>query len=240
MNIYPAIDLYEGQVVRLQRGDYARKTFYSSDPARVAQAWEEQGAEWLHIVDLEGAKSGSVKNSKSLEKIREAVRCGIQFGGGLRSLEDIGKVLKFGIDRVVIGTKALDKRFFETVLQKHAARVAVGLDTKDGILQTQGWLESGRQTLLGALVHFNQYPVQTLIYTDIQKDGMLTGPNFKTLKHLLRVSRAKIILSGGVGSIEDIEACAQITAGNFEGVIVGKALYDKKFTLRQAITLLKG
>ena len=235
MNIYPAIDLYEGKVVRLKRGDYSQKIVYSEDPVKVAQEWERQGAVWLHIVDLEGAKTGVLKNKTALSNIRKAVRCQIQYGGGLRTLKQIRWVLDLGVGRIVIGTRALEKKFFTSVLKTYAHQVAVGLDVRDGILQTRGWLESGRQTLLGAVVHFNLYPVETLIYTDIQKDGMLEGPNFVTLRDMLKIAKAKIIVSGGVGKLEDIRECAKIKEKNFEGVVVGKALYDQRFTLKEAL-----
>lgn len=239
MNLYPAIDLYEGKVVRLVRGDFQNLTVYSNDPAAQAQEWEKQGAVWIHTVDLEGAKTGILKNFASLLKIRQTVKCRIQFGGGLRSLDQIQQVLDAGVDRVVLGTKALDGDFFEKALHRYAAKLAVGLDVREGMVQTQGWLESGGANLELALQRFNDFPLETIIYTDIQKDGMLKGPDFDGLRRVLEMSRSNVILSGGVSSLEDIRMCTQRPEKNFEGAIIGKALYDKKFSLKEAFTVLK-
>lgn len=235
MNLYPAIDLYDGKVVRLVRGDFQNLTVYSKDPASMAKEWAAQGAAWIHVVDLEGAKTGVLKNLPSLLEIRKAVKCRIQFGGGLRSLEQMDEVVQAGIDRIVLGTKALDETFFQTALEKFKSKLAVGLDTRNGVVQTQGWLESGGADLKAALQRFNDFPLETIIYTDIQKDGMLKGPDFTGLADVLETSRAKIILSGGVSSLEDIEQCAKIKAKNFEGAIIGKALYEKRFSLTDAL-----
>ncbi len=171
MNLYPAIDLYDGKVVRLVRGDFQNLTVYSQDPASMAKEWAVQGAAWIHVVDLEGAKTGVLKNLPSLLAIRKAVQCRIQFGGGLRSLEQMEEVLGAGIDRIVLGTKALDETFFQTALQKFKSKIAVGLDTRNGVVQTQGWLESGGADLKAALQRFNDFPLETIIYTDIQKEN---------------------------------------------------------------------
>ena len=235
MRIYPAIDLYEGKVVRLARGDFQKQTVYSEAPEEIAREWERQGAEWLHIVDLEGAKTGILKNLQALAKIRGAVRCKIQFGGGLRKLEDAQKVLKSGIDRIVLGTKALDEAFFKKAIRRFAAKVAVGLDIRNDRVQTEGWLAEGEISLPAALKHFNQFAVETLIYTDIQKDGMMEGPDFFRLSEVLSNTQARVILSGGVGGLADVERSAHVKRSNFEGLIIGRALYEKKFSLRQAI-----
>ena len=239
MNLYPAIDLYEGKVVRLQRGDFQNLTVYSSHPSAQAKEWEKQGAVWIHVVDLEGAKTGVLKNLPSLLQIRKAVKCQIQFGGGLRSLKQIQEVLDAGIDRVVLGTKALEGDFFEKVLAKLGSKLAVGLDVKNGIVQTRGWLESGGADLESALGRFNDLPLETIIYTDIQKDGMLKGPDFEGLANVLGLTGARVILSGGVSSLEDIRQCAGLKQKNFEGAIIGKALYEKMFSLKEALKSAK-
>ncbi len=234
MNLYPAIDLFKGEVVRLQRGDFNQKTVYSDKPEVVASDWENQGARWLHIVDLEGAKTGIPANVPSLEKIRNKVRCRIQYGGGVRKAEDIRKIVKCGADRVVIGTKALDPDFLAAVLDEFGGRIAVGLDVREGVVQTEGWLAAGRK-VDDLVKDLNRTPLETVIYTDIQKDGMLAGPNFDQLKKLLKRCHARVILSGGVAGIEDIAECGRLKQKNFEGAIIGKALYEKKFTLREAL-----
>ncbi len=237
MNLYPAIDLYEGQVVRLTRGDYQQKTIYSEHPGKMAWEWESQGAEWLHIVDLEGARDGAFKNLEAVSQIRKAVSCQLQFGGGIRSFDQIQTMIDLGINRIVLGTKALEKDFFESALSRFQDSIAVGLDVKNGIVQTRGWLDAAGTDLKTALFHFNQYPLKTIIYTDIQKDGMLLGPNFDSLKEVLSLAKASVILSGGISCLQDIQECLQIQNKNFDGAIIGKALYDKKFTLREALHL---
>ena len=239
MHLYPAIDLYEGQVVRLTGGDFRQKTVYSQKPETIARKWEKQGAEWLHVVDLEGARTGILKNKGSLLKIREAVRCQIQFGGGLRKMEDIQDILKSGISRAVLGTKALDEMFFRRTIEAFGNKIAVSLDIRDGMVQTEGWLKSGQTTVEAALRLFNAFPLKTVIYTNIRKDGMLGGPDFTGLKDILAESHAHIILSGGIVSLADIRACTEIRQKNFEGAIVGKALYEKKFLLAEAIRIMQ-
>lgn len=239
MNLYPAIDLYEGQVVRLTKGDFAQKTVYSNDPGSMAGEWEKAGAPWIHIVDLEGAKTGVLKNLNSLKAIRAQVKCHLQFGGGMRSVEAIEQALSAGADRVVVGTKALDAAFFKKILKQFGSKIAVGIDVKNDIVQTQGWLESSGLTLAKSLGIFNEEGVETLIFTDISKDGMLQGPNFEKLDWVLENSKSRVILSGGISTLEDIKRCARIKAKNFEGPIIGKALYEKQFTLSQAAAIAK-
>ncbi len=237
MVIYPAIDLYEGKVVRLEKGCFEKLTVYSKEPAAVARQWCEAGAEWLHLVDLEGAKTGTLKNFPKVLEIRKAVSCSIQFGGGLRTIEEIENVLESGINRVVLGTKALDPEFCRQALGRFGKQIAVALDMREGRIQTQGWLEASDVSIEEALNSLNNFPIQTMIYTDIQKDGMLTGPNFNQLEKILQATRARVILSGGIGSLEDLQQCQKISNNNFDGVIIGKALYEKKFSLPDALLL---
>ncbi len=239
MNLYPAIDLYEGQVVRLERGDFSKKKIYSSDPVAFAKQWENQGAPWLHLVDLEGAKTGILKNLESVKAIRKSVSCKIQFGGGVRSLETAESILALGINRVVIGTKAMDAGFLSQACRRFGKQLALGLDIREGTVQTQGWLDSQNPTLESALNFLKDYSIETLIYTDIQKDGMMSGPNFEGLKQVLENTQARVILSGGISSMSDIEACCKLTHTNFEGAIMGKALYENAFQLSDALALIK-
>ncbi len=235
MNLYPAIDLYEGQVVRLQKGDFAQKTVYSSDPASFSKKWEDEGTQWIHVVDLEGAKTGVLKNLPSLTAIRKSVRCKIEFGGGLRSIDAIDRVLQMGIDRAIVGTRALDETFLKKALAAFGSKLAIGLDVKNGIVQTQGWLDDKNPTLEETLKLLNHFPIQTVIYTNIQKDGMLEGPDFEGLDNVLKATKANVILSGGVSTIEDIKRCKKMTQKNFEGPIIGKALYEGKIDLKEAV-----
>lgn len=240
MRIYPAVDLYEGKVVRLRQGAFDQITVYAEDPLEIVCRWEKEGGEWLHVVDLEGAKSGQLRNERALERIRKGTQARIQFGGGVRRLEDVSRLVDLGIDRIVIGTKALEPAFLNQALERFASRIAVALDVRDGIIQTQGWLTASEQTLEKGLLALNKFPLETLIYTDIQKDGMLGGPNWQQLTWLLERTQAAVILSGGIGSPEDIRRAAQIHHRNFEGIIIGKALYENRISLREALTLASG
>lgn len=237
MNLYPAIDLYQGKVVRLTRGDYNACVVYSDSPAQTAAEWEKEGARWIHVVDLEGAKSGNLTNGASLKAICQGVKAKIQFGGGVRTLEDIENALAMGVSRVILGTKALDRNFLESVLLKFKEKIAVGLDVRQDQVKTAGWLRDGNMTLKEALSLFDQLGVSTLIYTDIEKDGVLQGPNWEKLSVVLANTRAGVILSGGISQISDIERCRTLQAPNFNGVIIGKALYDKRFQLSEAVRL---
>ncbi len=239
MHLYPAIDLFEGKVVRLLQGDYQKQTVYSDPPEETASNWEDQGAEWIHVVDLEGAKTGVLKNRECLQKIRRKVKCKIQFGGGIRTLDDAESILKAGIDRVVIGTKSLDRTFLGKGVEKFGKKIAVGLDTQAGTVRMQGWAQDSGLSLEDALRLLNEFCVGTVIYTDIQRDGMLQGPNWTGVKEVLAMTSARIILSGGISSLEDIEKACEIKAPNFEGVIMGKALYEKKFSLKDALERIR-
>ncbi len=237
MNLYPAIDIYQGKVVRLTQGDYNSCIVYSKDPVAIAKDWEQEGAQWIHVVDLEGAKTGALTNEASLAAICQGVKAKIQFGGGLRHIQDIEKVFALGVSRVVLGTKALDKTFLEGVLLKFKEKIAVGMDVRRDQVKTAGWMRHGDITLREALKLFNDLGVSTLIYTDIEKDGVLQGPNWDKLSEVLENTTARVILSGGVSQISDIEKCRTLQASNFEGVIIGKALYDKRFKLSEAVRL---
>ena len=237
MNLYPAIDLYQGKVVRLTQGDYNSCVVYSKDPAATAKGWEQEGAQWIHVVDLEGAKTGTLTSEASLAAICQSVKAKIQFGGGLRHIQDIEKVLALGVSRVVLGTKALDKTFLEGVILKFKEKIAVGLDVRRDQVKTAGWMRHGDITLQEALSLFNDLGVSTLIYTDIEKDGALQGPNWEKLSMVLANTKSRVILSGGVSQLSDVEKCRTIREPNFEGVIIGKALYDKRFQLSEAMRL---
>lgn len=240
MNLYPAIDLYQGKVVRLTKGDFNACTVYSDKPAEMATTWERQGAQWIHVVDLEGAKTGQLTNGKSLAEICRKVKAQIQFGGGLRTSADIQRVFDLGVSRVVVGTKALDSVFLKSIVRKFGSGIAVGLDVRDNMVKTAGWTEDGNTTLDQALSLAEQFGVKTIIYTDIEKDGVLQGPNWEKLASVLSKTSARVILSGGISALTDMEKCRSITSKNFEGAIIGKALYDKRFSLSEAFQVIRG
>ena len=237
MNIYPAIDLYEGKVVRLQKGDFSKMKVYHDRPSEIARLWEDAGARWLHLVNLNGARDGKLENLDALKKIKQSVNCQIQFGGGVRKIDDIKTLLDQGVDRVILGSRALEPRFLDRALNTFPYRVAVGLDVMDGIVKTHGWLTGSGIRLETALAHLNSYAPAAIIVTDIHRDGMLQGPNFKMIDDCLRVSRAPLILSGGVSTLEDIRVCHRIENRSFDGAIIGKAIYENQFTLRDAIRI---
>ena len=237
MIIYPSIDLYNGKVVRLRRGDFTQETVYPQKPEDQARIFEEQGAEWIHVVDLNGAKTGEFRNRSSLTRIRNKVRIKIQCGGGVRKIADVEELIGEGVQRVVLGTKALEEDFFSKVLAKYGAKIAVSVDARDGRVLTDGWLKTSDETVQAFLNRLNDFPLETIIYTDVRKDGMLEGPNLEELDKVLDLTNANVILSGGISDLKDIEKCRQISKKNFEGVIIGKALYDKKFSLKDAVAL---
>lgn len=238
MELYPAIDLYQGKAVRLKGGDFNQVTVYSEHPEEMALAWKNAGARWIHVVDLEGAKCGRIVHGASIEKIRRAVPgCKIEVGGGVRALEDIQALIEFGADRVILGTKALDKDFLGQAVKRFSDRVAVGLDTRQGKVQLEGWLTESGVSLEQALQLLAPYEVRTLIVTDIATDGMLMGPNFKQLENVLRNTRSRVILSGGVSTLDDLRRAAALKFDHFEGVIIGKALYEKRFALEDAVKI---
>ena len=238
VNLYPAIDLFKGEVVRLSRGEYHEKKVYSSSPEAIAKNFEAQGAAWLHVIDLEGAKEGGIHNKKGLQAIRRAVNCKIQFGGGLRTMEALEEAVDLGVNRAILGTQAYQAAFLRNALDRYPSHLAVSLDAREGQIQTDGWLRGQGITVQEAVRYLNDFPLDVVIYTDIHKDGMMTGPNMKGLQEILDTSKAKVILSGGVAGLEDIKRCREIRHPQFEGVIIGRALYEKKFLLSEALQKL--
>jgi len=236
MLVIPAIDLKAGKVVRLFQGKFDREKVYSADPVKVAKHWVRQGAKFLHIVDLDGAASGVIKNLAVLKKITEEVCIPIEFGGGIRSLEAISKVLGIGVQRVVLGTRAAaDPKFLQKAWKKFGERIIVSIDAKDGLVQTQGWNKSASKTALGFATELKKIGFKQFIYTDISKDGALSGPNISGIKELLKSTGLKIIASGGVSGLKDLSKLNSLKKQGLAGVIIGKALYEGKFTLVEAL-----
>jgi len=244
--IYPAIDLRQGQVVRLRQGDPAAQTTYGDDPAAVARAWAAQGAEWLHVVNLDGAFTGAGQGSdqdlslnlRRLAEIRAATSLRIQFGGGLRETADIALALELGATRVVLGTVAV--RHPEVVAQAiarfGAERIVVGLDARNGWVATHGWRETSALDALTVARRMRDLGVPRVVYTDIARDGTLTGVNLDATVALARSSGLEIIASGGVAGLDDIRRLATHQTDGVVGVIVGQALYTGALYLDEAIT----
>ncbi len=251
--IYPAIDLRRGQVVRLRQGDPDAQTTFADDPAVVARRWAEQGAEWLHVVNLDGALtlSGQDKdqrldlnlslNLRRLAEIRAATSLPIQFGGGLRTSDDVALALELGATRVVLGTVAVRQPQIvaDAVARFGAERIVVGIDARDGLVATHGWQETSALDTLTVAQRMKALGVQRVVYTDIARDGTLTGVNLIATVALSRASGLAVIASGGVASLDDIRALSGHQADGVEGVIVGQALYTGAVDLREAIAVGK-
>lgn len=233
MIIYPAIDLLDGKCVRLYRGDYGKVTEYSDDPLKVARAIGDMGAEWIHVVDLNAAKTGRSENRETIRRIAAETRLRVQTGGGIRAMPDIEALLAAGVSRCVIGTAAVrDPDFARAALSAHADRIAVGLDCRDGRVRVSGWTEDSGVDTLSFARQIRDWGGQTVIYTDIDRDGALTGPALNAGKELMAVSGLDVIISGGISCEADVAACSRIGAA---GVIIGKALYEGKVDLRSCL-----
>lgn len=238
MKIFPAVDLYEGRVVRLEKGDYQKCKVYSENPLETAKRWVREGARWLHVVDLEGARSGKVVHWEALREILGS-GAAIQWGGGVRSLETIEKLTRAGVKRVILGTKALDPGFLQTALSNFGERIALSLDLRGEDIQIEGWQRSGSQSIFDFFKQWGKYRPSVVIVTDIERDGTLGGIDLPKIERILEKSPCPVIISGGVSSLDDIGSLAllkmRIVCGPLEGVIVGKALYEGKLNLREAL-----
>jgi phosphoribosylformimino-5-aminoimidazole carboxamide ribotide isomerase len=238
--IFPAIDLRRGQVVRLRQGDPAAQTTYGEDPTEVARRWAAQGAEWLHVVNLDGALGDATEmplNLRRLAEIRAAVELPIQFGGGLRSLGDLDRAFTLGATRAVLGTAAVrDPELLREALAEFGPeRIVAGIDARDGQVATHGWRETSGVDAPSLARQMRAIGVLRAVYTDIARDGMLAGPNVRATAQLARDSGMRLIASGGVAGIADIYALAEHESGGIEGVIVGQALYGGALALPEAI-----
>ncbi len=233
MLIYPAIDLLNGRCVRLQQGDYSRETIFSDDPAAVARRWVELGADRLHIVDLDGAKVGKPVNGVVIRKIVEAAGVPCQLGGGLRTDDDLAAVLDWGIRWAVLGTRALqDPAWVRATAERLPDRIVLGVDAKDGYVATDGWLEVSRVKAVDLAKQVSDSPLAAIVYTDIAKDGMMSGPNFEALAEMQSAVPRPVIASGGVSTLDHVKRLAQ--AGIY-GCIIGRALYEGTLDLREAL-----
>ena len=237
MHIFPAIDLYEGKAVRLFKGDYNQMTVYSDKPWEIALDFAAQGATHIHIVDLEGAKTGDTPNLETVKKIISATGLFSEIGGGIRSMETIEKYISAGIDRVILGTAAVqDEAFLRSAVEKYGEKIAVGADIKDGYVAIKGWIEKSEYECFEFCEKMQKIGVKTLICTDISKDGAMMGTNHELYRQLSAQFDMQIVASGGVSSIEDVERLATL---DIYGAIIGKAYYTKAIDLKQAIEVAK-
>lgn len=235
MIIYPAIDIRGGKAVRLIEGDYNRETVFDADPLDAALRWQADGAEWIHIVDLDGARDGIRANANVIARIRQETTVKIQLGGGMRTMSDIDAAASLGIDRIVIGSSAVNNpQLVDHAVAFYGQRVAVGLDARDGRLATHGWTEQSDISAVEAGKRFSTLGVKHIVFTDIGRDGKLEGPNISALGEMIQQAHTNIIASGGVSSLDDLHA---IKAAGAAGVIIGAALYHKRITLSEALTI---
>jgi phosphoribosylformimino-5-aminoimidazole carboxamide ribotide isomerase len=238
MIIIPAIDLKEGKCVRLEQGLMEKATVYSEDPATTAKHWEAQGAELLHVVDLDGAFAGSPKNLGAIIAIRGAIRIPIEVGGGIRDMATVRKLVSIGIDRIILGTAAIkDPSFVQAACSAFPGKIIVGIDAKDGLVAIKGWAEITTVMAIDLAKQMQGHGVIAIIYTDIKRDGMLSGPNIEATQALAEALTIPVIASGGVHTMKDIENLLLVQHAGVTGVITGKAIYSGSLDLKEAIKL---
>lgn len=233
MILFPAIDIRGGKCVRLTQGDYNQEKVYSDAPEKMAQAWQEKGAKFLHVVDLDGAKTGDSMNQSVIKSIAELVNIPVQVGGGIRSIEVIEKYITAGVNRVIIGTAAINhKEFLNEAVSTYGDRIAVSIDARNGFVATDGWTKASNIKATNLVKELESIGVKTIVYTDILKDGMLKGPNFEELQTINEITTMDVIASGGVSTKEDIQRLGDL---NMYGAIIGKALYDGTLKFEEAL-----
>ncbi|WP_296366644.1 1-(5-phosphoribosyl)-5-[(5-phosphoribosylamino)methylideneamino]imidazole-4-carboxamide isomerase [Vulcanococcus sp. Clear-D1] len=236
MQIIPAIDLLDGHCVRLHQGDYDQVTRFNDDPVAQALDWQRQGAQRLHLVDLDGAKTGQPINDQAVKAITAALSIPVQLGGGVRSAERAEELLACGLDRVILGTVAIEKpELVKELAARHPGKVVVGIDAKDGLVATRGWIETSTVKATDLAKSFEGCGVAAIISTDIATDGTLAGPNLEALRAMAEASSIPVIASGGIGTLEDILSLLSIAPLGVEEVIVGRALYDGTVDLAEAL-----
>ncbi len=235
MIVVPAIDLIGGQVVRLKRGNYAEKTVYPGTPESYVERWQKAGAKRIHVVDLEGAKAGEIREWAALERMVKTASVPIELGGGLRTMEDLKRVFALGIGYGILGTAVLKNTdFVQEALKKFPEKILIGLDARDGKIRTEGWTENSTVEVLDVCRQISKWGAREAIYTNIEKDGVLSGPDISGLEMLLKDTNLSIILSDGVSNIEDIRALSKIKDPRFVGVICGRALCEGDLHLDEA------
>lgn len=233
MQIYPAIDLKNGQCVRLKQGRFDDVTSYGDDPVQRAKIWEQTGATYIHVVDLDGARTGNSYNKEAIKKIVSSVNVPVQTGGGIRSMRDIEQRIDAGVSRVIIGTAAVNNpELVKEAVKIYGDKIAVGIDASKGMVATDGWEKISDVPAIVLCKKMAEIGVKTVVYTDISKDGMMSGPNIESTKELVKQSGINIIASGGVSTMSDLEGIKSIGA---QGVIIGKALYQGALDLKEVI-----
>jgi len=238
--IYPAIDMRGGKCVRLLQGDYTKETVYGDSPVDMATQFASEGAQWIHMVDLDGAKAAKRVNDEFVLRVKKKLDVRVQIGGGIRSEADVAYYLENGIDRVILGSAAISNpEFVKKMLKEYGARIAIGIDARDGYVATEGWVETStiKATELGK--ELANAGAETFIFTDISTDGMLSGPNVEGIVEMAKATGKGVIASGGVSKLADLDALKKYEADGVIGAIVGKALYTNKFTVAEALQEVK-
>ncbi|MCA9171088.1 MAG: 1-(5-phosphoribosyl)-5-[(5-phosphoribosylamino)methylideneamino]imidazole-4-carboxamide isomerase [Planctomycetales bacterium] len=237
MEIWPAIDIRGGKCVRLQQGDYQRETIFGEDPVAMGLKWVSEGAERLHLVDLDGARDGHVANRAVIERVVQSVGVPCELGGGIRNEQTVADWLSIGLKQVVIGTRAIeDEAWFRAIVEKFPHQVVLGIDARDGKVATDGWLKTSGTEATELAQRFNDAPLAAIVYTDIAKDGMLCGPNYGAMAEMKQAAACPVIASGGVSQADDIGKLAEL---GLDGCIVGRALYEQRLTLSDALRMAK-
>jgi len=237
--LYPAIDISEGKAVRLRQGHFEDKTVYQDDPLEAARSWVEAGARFLHVVDLDGAREGRPRNLEHLERITRELRVPVQYGGGLRALPAVRDALRAGANRVIVGTAAYtDVDFLDDVVAGFGDRVVVSVDTRGGNVSTAGWTETTQMPADHVIRRLQARGVKQFVYTNVDRDGMLEGVDLDEVRRIAGIVRGRFLYSGGIGSLDDLNGLVGLRQVNLAGVIVGKALYEGRFTVDEAQALL--
>ena len=237
MVIVPAIDMLDGQCIRLFKGDYNKVTVYG-DPLEIGRKWQGMGAKMLHLVDLDGAEAGNPKNLEVIRRLVEELDIPVELGGGIRSMETIKMYLDMGVQRVILGTAAVEnKALVACAAAVYGDRIVVGIDARDGMVKTKGWLEETNIRAVELAMDMKELGVERIIYTDINRDGTLTGPNLEETAALARDARIRVTASGGMSSIQDLKNVLKLEQYGVDEVILGKALYEDKIDLAQALAL---
>jgi len=240
MLIIPAIDIKGGKCIRLRQGRLGTESIYSNDPVDVACRWSSEGAELIHVVDLDGAFNGEPRNRDTILDIVRAVKTPIQAAGGIRSQTDIDRYISGGVSRIVLGTTVVfDRQFLEMACRSFPGRISVGLDTQDGMVMVKGWTEATEHTAVDMAEQLKGLGILSLIFTDVRRDGMMKGPNLDAIRDLTRSVDIPLVASGGVSSIEDIQALMTLKSSGLIGIIIGKALYTGAINLQEALLLTK-
>lgn len=235
MKVMPSIDIKGGKVVRLTQGAAERETVYFDSPLEAAKMWASSGALFIHVVDLDGAIEGKFKNMALIKEIAKSVKAKIELGGGLRDETIIKEALDAGVEKIVLGTKALDEKFLSNMVKKFGGRIVASIDAKDGFVYTKGWLYKSKLKAADLVNKVVRLGVNTINYTDISRDGMLEGPNIDSLKAILRAAKVDVVAAGGISTIEDVKLLKSLESEGLKGIIIGKALYEKTIDLKEAI-----